>query len=104
MAFEGGISKLSLNSDAASTINDLNGDSLLLSEVALMVEDIKDLVHRFNGEVSFTHSSRSTNRVVHSLTKLALVEIFHRIWVDDSNPSIRNLILEDSIFVMFSFS
>ncbi|KAL5753861.1 hypothetical protein ACOSP7_022081 [Xanthoceras sorbifolium] len=75
MDFKCGFSKVSLNLCVAFVINDLNGDSLLLSEVGLLVDDIKDLVHRFNGEVSFSHSLRSANRVAHSLAKLALVNI-----------------------------
>ncbi|KAL5788330.1 hypothetical protein ACOSP7_005279 [Xanthoceras sorbifolium] len=97
MAFEGGISKLSLNSDAASVIDLLNGESLVLSEVRLLVGDIMDLMRRFNRVVLFSYSSRSANRVVHSIAKLTLNNSCHVFWVDDCHPSLRNLIFADSI-------
>ncbi|KAL5845919.1 hypothetical protein ACOSQ3_009443 [Xanthoceras sorbifolium] len=74
MAFKGGISKLALNADSASIINDLNGNNLMFSGMGLMVEDIHHLVHQFNGEFSFSFSPRSTNRVAHSLAKLVLID------------------------------
>ncbi|KAL5769018.1 hypothetical protein ACOSQ2_015801 [Xanthoceras sorbifolium] len=96
MAFEGGLSKVSLNSDATSIINIFNRDFSIFSKVCLLVDDIKDPVHRFNEDVSFSHSPGTANRIAHSLTKLALNEFFHVIWVDDSHPSLINLILEES--------
>ncbi|KAL5790509.1 hypothetical protein ACOSQ2_005397 [Xanthoceras sorbifolium] len=90
MAFEGGFPKLLLNSYSITVINVLNGSNLLFSELGLMVEDIHHLVHRFKGEVSFSHSPCLTNRVAHSLAKLALID-----FCDDCHPSIRYLILED---------
>ncbi|KAL5744009.1 hypothetical protein ACOSP7_026871 [Xanthoceras sorbifolium] len=96
MAFEGGMAKFSLNSDAANVIRFLDEDAVSLSEVGLLIEDIKDLVRRFNGDVSSAYSPRSTNWVAHSPAKLALDNICNVFWMQDSHPSIRNLIVEES--------
>ncbi|KAL5811350.1 hypothetical protein ACOSQ4_027918 [Xanthoceras sorbifolium] len=82
MAFEGGITNLTLNSDATSII---------------------DLIRSFNGKVVFSFSPRSTNRVTHSIVKLALVNFCNMFWVDDCHPNVRNLILEDSSSILYSF-
>ncbi|KAL5761787.1 hypothetical protein ACOSP7_018051 [Xanthoceras sorbifolium] len=99
MAFGGGITHLTLHSDATSII----GQRVVIFEVGLLIEDIRDLVYRFNRDVVFSLSPRSTNRVVHSIAKLALINPCPVFWVDDCHPGVWNLILEETSSVLQSF-
>ncbi|KAL5744523.1 hypothetical protein ACOSQ2_027639 [Xanthoceras sorbifolium] len=100
MAFEGGFLHLLLHSGAASIIDMINGKSVVLSEIGLLIEDIRDHVLRFNGDVMFSFSPCSANRIAHSIAKLALINPGPFFWVDDCHHSVRNLIIEDSSSVL----
>ncbi|KAL5782307.1 hypothetical protein ACOSP7_007336 [Xanthoceras sorbifolium] len=101
ISFEGGFFKLTLNSNSLSVVNNISGRNLLCSELGLMVEDIHQLVSNFQGEIVFSFAPRSTNRVAHYLSKLALENLCYCFWVDDAHSSVRNLLLEDSSHLLY---
>ncbi|KAL5745412.1 hypothetical protein ACOSP7_026558 [Xanthoceras sorbifolium] len=60
--------------DASSVISLLNRRCVRLSVIELIVDDIHDLMYRFDCLVNFSHVLRVANRVTYFLAKLALVE------------------------------
>ena len=86
-----------MESDSLSVINKINNESLDLSYLGLIIEDIQQLRSSFTS-VSFSFIPKRANLVAHHLVKLSFSLISNVFsWIGSVAPSIEELVFADSV-------
>ncbi|KAL5778950.1 hypothetical protein ACOSQ2_009687 [Xanthoceras sorbifolium] len=94
IALEAGFLPILLEYDAFSVVNLVTSKSPPYSEIGLFILDILNLL-KFPSVCGVSYSCRSTNMIVHSLTKLAFSFSSESIWVANFLHSVESFISAD---------
>ncbi|KAL5763949.1 hypothetical protein ACOSQ2_016543 [Xanthoceras sorbifolium] len=104
LASEAGLLPTVVESDSSSVINLFLSRSSIRAEIGLVFDDILTLRDSFDF-VNFVFSPMSTNKVTHSLAKMALVHDVDLILMEEVPPGLSRLVKEEATFsLLFVFS
>ncbi|KAL5812922.1 hypothetical protein ACOSQ3_027872 [Xanthoceras sorbifolium] len=98
LAVDRGLLDLVIESDCAQVIKLLNDNTVVRSDIGLVLNDIREILRLSSPRFSFVHIRRSGNLVAHSLAKLAVSKVDCCVWVNDFPPCVGSLIEVDSNF------
>ncbi|KAL5811138.1 hypothetical protein ACOSQ4_027706 [Xanthoceras sorbifolium] len=83
LAVDRGLLDLVIESDCAQVIKLLNDNTVVRSDIGLVLNDIREILRLSSPRFSFVHIRRSGNLVAHSLAKLAFSKVDCCVWVND---------------------
>ena len=81
-AFELGFRNAILEGDSLGLIQALKSEERSLSQMGLLIEDVKMFANNFV-ILLYSHIKKNSNRVAHSLAKSALCMADFQIWMED---------------------
>ncbi|KAL5812731.1 hypothetical protein ACOSQ3_027681 [Xanthoceras sorbifolium] len=96
LATEFGLLPAIIESDSLSVTNLILDDRPIRSEIGFVIKDILDLKVMFGFPIFFP--PRSTNRVAHILTKIALGHTIDLVLLEEVPSGFRMLVQEEAVF------
>jgi len=90
-AFELGFRSAILEGDSLGLIQALKSEEHCLSQMGLLIEDMKVLASNFL-RLLYSHIKRNGNRVAHSLARNALCILNFQVWMEDVSSHIVSIL------------